>query len=301
MIVCPACKSTDYYVTGATAPGFVVEVAGEPFYQRDYAVRECSFCGLLYRTNPAAPEVLSRYYAIVDYKKWEIPAFYPPERWIRSNVLARLRPGTRVLDFGCSSGRLLSDFESLERFGFEINPCAAAEAKRKGLCILNEGQLARGDLNPFGAIILVDVFEHLRDPVAHLEHLVRLLRSGGLLVVASGNGDAPACRRDPAQFWYFRTIEHLLMLTQKHIGYLARTLRLRIRTAVEICHYDFRIRQRAVEHAQDFAYWQFRRRTMLWRTLLTFVPKVRRARRWAVAPTFTASRDHVVVVFEKAE
>jgi hypothetical protein len=56
-------------------------------------------------------------------------------------------------------------------------------------------------------------------------------------------------------------------------------------------------RENVVLWLHDFVYWQFRRRTFLARRLLPLLPKIRRARTWSSAPTYTCSRDHVVAVF----
>jgi SAM-dependent methyltransferase len=294
---CPGCESAQYVATGSRTPGFSTSIGGQEFTQPAYFVRECVECGLLYRTNPLSAETLSKYYSLVDFHKWEISGFYPPERFVIS-ILRRLPPGTPVLDFGCSSGRLLAGLSSIEGFGFEINPLAAAEAQRKGLQMLTADQIRDRNSACFGAIVLVDVFEHLQHPLRELRCLLRLLEPGGLLIMSTGNGDASACRRDPAQFWYFRTLEHLSMLTRKHIAYLTKALPIRLKCFKELCHYDLPISERIFQRIQQFAYWQFHCEAPLAKSVLSLMPILRRANRWEIAPVFTSSRDHVVVVFE---
>jgi hypothetical protein len=58
-----------------------------------------------------------------------------------------------------------------------------------------------------------------------LRALDRVLAPGGTLIVCTGNADAPPCRRDVGGFWYFRNVEHLVMIDDAiarrgaHLGY----------------------------------------------------------------------------------
>jgi SAM-dependent methyltransferase len=300
VLACPACGSVDHKETGAEAAGFRTSVAGRTFEQDPYFVRECSCCGLLYRTRALAPGKLDEYYSLVDFRKWETPGHYPTERCALS-ILRTLPRGSRILDFGCSSGRLLAGLvPDWDCHGFEINPAAAQEAAKKGLKILGSHELDGRKSATFEAVVLVDVFEHLSEPLALLQKLFRLVAEGGVLVVVTGNGDAEACRRDPAQFWYFRTVEHLCMLTRRHGNFLADRLGARLETWSTVCHYDLPNREKILQRLRHFAYWQFHRKTLLSKTLLPILPGFRRARRWSVAPAFTCSQDHVVMVLRKS-
>ena len=294
---CPGCGSAEFKATGPAAPGFVMDVAGRKFQQSEYFVRECVNCGLLYRTPTLSDETLAEYYASVPFQKWEATGYHPIERTVLS-VLKSLPRGIRILDYGCSSGRLLSGLcDDYECYGSEVNPVAAREASRRGLRMIEPGDLTSDLPVKFDAIVLVDVFEHLRDPILLLRRLAQQASPNALLVIATGDGDAAACRRDPAQFWYFRTLEHLCMLTERHARHLAAALRLSLERLTRGCHYDLSAREKIVLWLHDFVYWQFRRRTFLARTLLPLLPKIRNARKWTSAPPYTCTRDHVVAVF----
>lgn len=298
---CPGCGSVEFEATGPEAPGFFHEFGGRKFQQPGYCVRECRSCGLLYRTPTLSDATLADYYAVVPFQRWEAKEFHPIERAVLS-ILKSLPPGSRILDYGCSSGRLLSALcQDYECYGSEVNSAAASEAATRGLRMIEPAALAGALPLKFDAIVLVDVFEHLRKPVVLLQQLVQHLKPDALLVIATGNGDAAACRRDPAQFWYFRTLEHLSMLTERHARHLSTALGLTLEGLTRMCHYDLSAREKVVLRFQDFIYWQFRRRTFLARALLPLLPKIRRARRWTSAPACTCTRDHVVAVFRRLE
>lgn len=295
---CPACQSRDFSEAGC-ARGLTCRLGDRDFVQPDYAVRECSNCGLLYRTPNLAPAELDAYYAAVDYRKWEVPGFFPTERATHER-LRRLPAGARILDFGCSSGRLLAPLvRAYACCGFEINAEAARTAAGKGLTMISPPDFESGRGGEFDTIVLSDVFEHLSAPAELLRRLVGLLRPGGELLIITGNADAPACRLDPAQFWYFRTVEHLCMLTRRHAEFLARELGVTLAAWLELSHYDTPTRERLFQAARHFAYWQFRHRTLLARTLLPLLPMLNRARHWPQAPAYTASADHVLAVLKK--
>ena len=301
VVSCPGCGSAEFKATGPEAPDFLTEVAGRTFQQSDYFVRECLNCGLLYRTPTLSDENLADYYALVSFQKWEASHYHPIERVVLS-VLKSLPPGSRILDYGCSSGRLLSSLcQDYECYGSEVNSVAAREASIRGLRMIESGDLSNALSVKFEAIVLVDVFEHLRKPLLLLRQLMQHASRGALLVIATGNGDATACRRDPAQFWYFRTLEHLCMFTDRHARHLAAALGLSLEGLTKVCHYDLSAREKVELWLHDFVYWQFRRRTFLARTLLPLLPKIRRAKTWTSAPTYTCTRDHVVAVFRVQE
>lgn len=294
---CPACNSASTRSTGPRAPAFSTIVANAEFKQSAYAVIECANCGLLYRFPTLSSEELSRYYSAIDFRGWETAGYFPTESCL-IQILQRLPKGKRLLDFGCSSGRLLAGFcRDYDCYGIELNELAAAAAATKGIKMIRPNDWQNQSLPSFDAIILVDVFEHLTEPLTTLKDLRRLLLPGGWLIIATGNGDAAACRRDPAQFWYFRHIEHVSMLTRKHAQYLCQNLQLELKDWIGLCHYDLSWREKLVQVLQNFAYWQFRRRTWLARHLLRHLPGMRALKTGTIAPTYNCSRDHVLAVF----
>lgn len=293
---CPACGSTSYESTGGVAPGFSAVVDGEESVQPEYSVSECENCGLLYRNQTLSQDNFNRYYAKADFRRWEVAGFYPTERCVLK-ILRQLPKGSRILDYGCSSGRLLGPLCGDYRCcGVEVNAAAASEAAKKGIKILAADDIESAGETEFDAIVLVDLFEHLPKALDLLQKLSRQIVKSGALIIVTGNGDAPTCRRDPAQFWYFRVIEHVCMLTRKHAEFICSRLNLRLDQWIEVCHYDSTRSERARQRLQAFVYWQFRNNSLLARRVLQFIPRIRRAKNWQLMPPYTVSSDHVVAV-----
>jgi SAM-dependent methyltransferase len=299
---CPGCGGPG----GASLPlgkatGFAVAVGPDAFTQPPYEVRECRRCGLLFRSPRLTDAMLEVYYRSALFEDFATPGFGPVERAIH-DLLGSLPPGARVLDFGCNTGRLLAPVtDRFECYGVEPNPSAAAVARQRGLRMTTLEKLLAGAAGTFGAVIAVDVFEHLTAPMPILACFRRLLRPGGALALVTGNGDAPICRLGPAEFWYFRHIGHVVMLTRSFAGYLDRELGFRLAAWSEMSRYDGSRSAALLQRIRSWAYWSFKRDTPLARFGLGHVPRLRRARYWDNAPAVMDLADHVMAVFAKSE
>ncbi len=105
------------------------------------------------------------------------------------------RGARRVLDLGCSSGRLgaaLRARQGCEVVGIELDPGLAAAARAR-LDRVVEGDLEAlaaeppADLGTFDCLIAADVLEHLRDPWTVLARFAGRLRPEGTCVVSLPN------------------------------------------------------------------------------------------------------------------
>jgi 2-polyprenyl-3-methyl-5-hydroxy-6-metoxy-1,4-benzoquinol methylase len=201
---CPSCESREFQIVGRVAKSFEVSVGQTRFHQPEYRVKKCSSCSLYYKSTILNETELEKYYRSVDFEKWEVERS-PPSEQVLLETLRRLGPGSKILDYGCSSGRLLSQLTAdYACFGLELNVRAADLAGKKGITILrslDDGELRK---DQFDAIVLSDVFEHLQAPTKALECLVRLLNPRGLLLLVTGNADAAIYQKDIANNWYFR-------------------------------------------------------------------------------------------------
>ena len=111
-------------------------------------------------------------------------------RGIRSIVgsLRELTPATRWLDFGCGNGGLVRHCMSelgCDVVGFEEG-WICDKAAALGIPIVGAGGLAGLD-GTFDVATMIEVLEHIPDPVAALRRVRSLLRPGGLLFLTTGN------------------------------------------------------------------------------------------------------------------
>jgi SAM-dependent methyltransferase len=185
------------------------------------ALVRCDACGFVY----AADDDLARLpalYAALDDPTYADQA--PPRQrqmaWLLARV-ARHRPAARsLLDVGAGTGFLV---EAAARRGWEgigVEPSAplAARARASGRPVL-AGGLPHPALGArrFDVVTLVDVVEHVADPVTLLRDAARHLAPGGALLVVTPDVAAWAPRVLGARWWHYRIA---------HVGYFDRhTLR----------------------------------------------------------------------------
>ena len=108
-------------------------------------------------------------------------------------LLGKKRTALKALDVGCSSGGLIRALQSLgvEAQGVEPMPKPAQTARGYGFTVY-QGYLAELALpaNAYNLITLFEVIEHLRNPLDLLSECHRLLETGGILVIRTGNTDS---------------------------------------------------------------------------------------------------------------
>ena len=116
-----------------------------------------------------------------------------PERclyWLRAIVKYKLPPG-RALEVGCGHGGLVAllRWSGFDASGLELSPWLVSYARETFDIPMFagpvEGQaIQRGSLD---VIALMDVLEHLPDPISTIKHCLALLKPDGILVIQTPN------------------------------------------------------------------------------------------------------------------
>jgi SAM-dependent methyltransferase len=110
-----------------------------------------------------------------------------------SSALRLTGDGHRVLEIGCSVGHVTEHLVAAGNtvVGVEIDAEAAAEASAWATNVhvldLDTRQLSAVESGRFDVIMLGDVIEHLRDPLATMRDLLTLLDDDGRLIVSVPN------------------------------------------------------------------------------------------------------------------
>jgi len=121
----------------------------------------------------------------------------------------------RLLQVGCGYGLLLDE---ARRRGYDVEgvePSAAAADYARGHLGLAVREMAieeaELDADTYDAILLVDVLEHLDDPLATLDRLLGVLAPSGALVVVTPDPSSLTARLAGSHWWCYVPAHHCLI------------------------------------------------------------------------------------------
>jgi len=150
-------------------------------------------------------------------------------RWRLLLPHLRLGPDHRVLDVGCGYGSFLAYVHARSRC--QIHGVDTDAGSLEGSLCAHQADLRVGDLQQVGfpsghfkLVALLQSLEHMRDPLATLREVHRLLEPGGLLLVEVPNYGA-LLRRVFGRWWL------PLLLPQHLVHFEAASLRAMLRKA----------------------------------------------------------------------
>lgn len=133
--------------------------------------------------------------------------------WAQLMVQAVAPEGGPVLDVGCADGFLLERLQGpYGRFGVEVNPAAAAQARARGVTILGDDIMASeaiGSAGPFRVITSIATFEHVLDFRGAVTSCLNLLAPDGVLVFEVPLISETRDNKD----WYHSSYEHIFYPT----------------------------------------------------------------------------------------
>lgn len=151
--------------------------------------------------NPQPDPVVAEYSKSAGHydSRW---SFYVKATSRETMARMSVRPTDRLLDAGCGTGALLgllaNAYPTAQLLGVDPVPEMLAVARRKlpPSVELHEGWIERlpFDDGVFDTVVSTSVFHYLRQPVAALGEMRRMLRPGGQLVITDWCSDYLSCR-----------------------------------------------------------------------------------------------------------
>lgn len=208
--------------TQLVKPSNIENLTSESFFITDShfgmtgAIYRCSSCQFLQCSELS--EVLSYYENLVDFA-YDAGR---PERSIQARkileLVRELQPGGRLLDIGAGSGFLV---EQAIRMGYQakgIEPSGWLQkmAAQRDLPVHLGTFPHPAVCGQWDVVTLIDVVEHVSDPVALLRHIAGGLSQDGIAIVVTPDVNSIAARVLGWKWWHYRVA---------HIGYFhKRTL-----------------------------------------------------------------------------
>ncbi len=231
---CPLCGSSRSSLV-QKEPASSDPTRSAAYTQRQISVVACSDCSFMYVERDFPESYVNGYYEEragggCGLTKENFFWWHEAMKHSNRHILSLLGPANsrRMLDVGCGGGTFLADARDAgwAVSGLEIN-AEFPEFCRKELGIedVKVGLISDPPFPDasFDAVAMLDVLEHMYDPVASVTQCARLLKPGGVLVVKSPNGAVQlrkehvkkALRRGDG---YVATIGHLNQFTPQTLS-----------------------------------------------------------------------------------
>ena len=226
-------------MTAAETERIDCHLCGSPRSRRVLAkfgliIVKCRRCGLVY-VNPRLTEreVMKRYTAGYFFDEY-LPSLaasrtgYDPavirDHYTTFVELSRVfaGPGKKLLDIGSGAGFFLKAVEGIgwQAEGVELSETAAAYAKDVVHVRTWAGKIEETNLpsDEYGLVTMLDILEHLFDPIAVLREVHRVLKPGGALIVLTPDFNSLSRRVYGRQWAVLTPAEHLFYFTEKTLG-----------------------------------------------------------------------------------
>jgi 2-polyprenyl-3-methyl-5-hydroxy-6-metoxy-1,4-benzoquinol methylase len=202
---CPICRS---------------EATRSLFVHDEFDIRRCAGCDHLWAAGDASGDYADHPSLLEYYLRDEQPHRALMRKSLRT-LRPWLRPGARVLDFGCGPGLFVLEARAQGFDAVGIDSASwVTEAAAHWNLPLHAGSIETAPYAEasFDAVVSIVSHEHLADPAAISTRLARLLRPGGILAIVSvphSRGIAWLLLRE--QWWDLAPPAHLQFFSRRSL------------------------------------------------------------------------------------
>lgn len=116
-------------------------------------------------------------------------------------------PG-KLLDLGCGDGIFAREMAANGWYVTGVDPALPEECMQHGidrLLLTNTAPSPSNEDDLFNIVTLLDVIEHIPEPVPFLEHAISQLRPGGFIVIETGNYQSFGRINAKDRWWNYQT------------------------------------------------------------------------------------------------
>lgn len=220
---CPVCHSND--ITQA------LEARDYTVSDEMFSIWECGKCSLRFTQDIPVEEEVGAYYQSEEYvshsntSKGFINNIY---QRVRKRTLRTKRqliekatqtPKGRILDIGCGTGEFLATMTTAgwEGIGLEPDDGARTQAQSLGLKVYDNEELFRLGPEGYDAVTMWHVLEHVHRLHEYMGAINRVLKPGGLLLIAVPNYTSKDAATYGAEWAAYDVPRHLYHFSPKSI------------------------------------------------------------------------------------
>jgi SAM-dependent methyltransferase len=259
----------------------------------------CPQCNLYFRHPHLPQEITTRLYQNLPASVWEYKGGRPIWKQIQI-LLEKHSPNKNILDVGCARGDFLASLAPhWKKVGIE--PCLLS----RGVAQKCNIDLVAHDIyeipetvNGMGAIVFIDVLEHLTQPFRALEKIRNALAKGGCIIVYTGATDTLAWKLFGRHYWYSSLPEHICFFNLRWFRWAAQKLNLQIKwhKTVSSAPTPLLTSLGQCNKLTLYTLISIIQRVRGAKKILQHLPITNRVVRWQCVPWWTAARDHLLIV-----
>lgn len=237
---CYICDSSDFELVYENIPDRFV--AGNTYH-----MIRCNKCGFSFLSPRPTEAASSQFYDLVSYQPHNLSeqslfdCIYDRVRKTNSRnkrrMIEKLVPIGSLLDIGCGTGEFLLEMRTggWDLCGMETAPEARKQANDQSLMVMKSLEEVNGS---FDVITLWHVLEHIHKIKDLFNHLNRLLKPGGYLVLAVPNIDSIDAKYYKHNWVALDAPRHLYHFRPKDIHKLLDKWKMKILRISSILYFD---------------------------------------------------------------
>ena len=208
----PAVQETQGIAFGALTPDHFAIT--DSHYGTTLGIYRCQSCG--FRFCPDAGDVTSLYADLEDEEYERTRAQRSVQaRYLLATLKAHKSSG-KLLDIGAGSGILVEEAEraGFDAQGVEPSQWLVQQARNKNIPVLQGVFPQAVEGIQYDVIALIDVLEHVTQPLKLLQDIGRHLKQDGVALIVTPDGQSVAAKAMGKKWWHYR-IAHISYFDKK--------------------------------------------------------------------------------------